>query len=75
VKIFNNSQTRLQMTLLMIGLALIEGLIKQFLTGFPLTEVFALQGTVYGGYIAVRTMSNMNEAKYANGGDRVDNMD
>ncbi len=70
-----NGSTRLKMTLLMIGLALVEGFLKAVLPGFPLTEVFALQGTVYGGYIAVRTLSNMNEAKYANGGDRVDDMD
>ena len=62
----NNGKTRLKMTLLMIGLALVEGLIKQFLTGFPLTEVFALQATAFGGYVAARTISNIDEGKYEN---------
>ena len=59
----NNGKTRLKMTLLMIGLALVEGLIRQFLTEFPLAEVFALQGTVFGGYVAARTVSNIDKAK------------
>jgi len=68
----NNGKTRLKMTLLMISLALVEGVIKQFLPGFPLIEVFSLQVTVYGGYVAAKTVNNVNyenneTARLANG--------
>jgi len=60
----NNGKTRLKMALLMIGLALVEGIIKHFLSGFPITEVFSIQGVAFGGYVGARTVSNMNKAKY-----------
>ena len=63
----NNGKTRLKMTLLMISLALVEGIIKTLAQGFPLTEVFSIQAVVFGGYMAVKTVSNMDEAKYENG--------
>jgi len=59
----NNGKTRLKMTLLMISLALVEGLIRSVLKDFPLAEVFSVQTMVFGGYVAVKTVSNMNEAK------------
>ncbi len=62
----SSGQTRLRLTLLIIGLALIEGLIKNFLAAFPLTEVFALQGTALGGYLAAKSTTNVKEARYAN---------
>lgn len=62
----NGEKTRLKMTLLVLGLALVEGLVKAALKEFPLTEVFSIQAVAFGGYMTVRTMSNMDEAKYAN---------
>ena len=59
----NYDKTRLRMTLLMIGLALVEGLIKAFLSKFPLVEVFSVQTFAAGGYIAVKTVSNVDIAK------------
>jgi len=63
----NNGKTRLKMTLLMIALALIEGLIRSVLKEFPLTEVFSVQTMVFGGYVAVKTISNVDAAKYGAG--------
>jgi hypothetical protein len=62
-----NGSVRFKLTLLMIGLALLEGGVKTIFKAFPLTEVFSIQGVVFGGFMAVRTISNMDEAKYANG--------
>ena len=62
----NGEKTRLKMTLLMIGLALVEGVIKTILAAFPLTEVFSIQGVLFGGYMTVKTISNIDEAKYEN---------
>jgi hypothetical protein len=52
-------QTRFKLVIGLIGLGLIEGLLKTWLIGFPLTEVFAFQGMVAGGYLTVRTINNM----------------
>lgn len=60
----NNGKTRLKLTLLMIMVSFIEGLIKSFAVGFPLTEVFSIQAVIFGGYMAVKTVSNINESKY-----------
>lgn len=59
-------KTRLGLVVFTMGLALIEGLIKVLLNGFPLTEVFSIQALVVGGYISVKTINNMSEVKYAN---------
>ncbi len=63
----SNGRTRLKLTLLIIGLALIEGLVKNFLAAFPLTEVFALQGMALGGYLAAKSTTDVKEAGYVNG--------
>jgi hypothetical protein len=57
------TQTRLKLTLGMIGLALFEGFLKAWIPGFPLTEVFAVQTMVFGGYIAGKTVSGVNYDK------------
>ena len=59
-----NGSVRFKLTLLMIALALFEGGIKAIFQSFPLTEVFSIQAVVFGGFMAVRTISNIDEAKY-----------
>ena len=61
-------QTRLKLVIGMVFLALIEGLVKAFLAGFPLTEVFAIQSAVVGAYIAGKTLSGVKGMKYENNG-------
>lgn len=59
-------QTRLRLVVGMTLLALIEGLIKAFLAGFPLTEVFAVQSAAVGAYLASKTLSGVKGMKYGN---------
>jgi hypothetical protein len=59
-----NGSVRFKLTLLMIALALLEGGIKTIFKAFPLTEVFSIQAVVFGGFITVRTISNIDEGKY-----------
>lgn len=59
-------QSRLKLTYIIIGVALLEGIIKAVWSAFPLTEVFSLTGVAFGGYMTARTVSNIDEAKYNN---------
>lgn len=47
-------------------LAPIEGLLKVLLPAFPLTELFAFEGMIIGGYLTVKTISNYNQWKVNN---------
>lgn len=53
------TQTRLKLVLFGCLLALMEGIAKVLLPTFPLTEILALQGTLIGGYLGVRTVNNV----------------
>lgn len=45
-------------------LFLIEALLKLLLPAFPFTELIVAQGSVVGGFYTVKTISNINKAKY-----------
>jgi len=45
-------------------LFLIEGLIKTLFGKFPFVELVAAQVSILGGYLAVKTISNVDRAKY-----------
>lgn len=62
----NGDKTRLKLTLLMIGVTFIEAVIRAAWPAFPITEAYSIQGIAYGSYMTAKTMSNMDEAKYAN---------
>jgi hypothetical protein len=48
----------------LILLALVEGIIKHFWAGFPITEVFAFQGSVAGGIITTKLINDLGEMKH-----------
>jgi hypothetical protein len=59
-------QTRLKLVIGMTLLALVEGLIKAFLSGFPLIEVFSIQGMLVGTYVGAKTVSGIKESENEN---------
>ncbi len=61
-------QSRFRLTLLLIGVAFVEALVRAVWPSFPITELYSIQGVAFGGYMTARTWSNIDEAKYANGG-------
>jgi hypothetical protein len=46
------------------ALFLIEGLLRAVLKEFPFLECVSAQGVIIAALMAVRTISNMNKAKY-----------
>jgi len=63
----NGDKSRLRLTLLLIGVAFVEALVRMVWPAFPITELYSIQGVAFGGYMTARTWSNIDEAKYANG--------
>jgi hypothetical protein len=63
----NGDKSRLRLTLLLIAVAFVEALVRAVWPSFPITELYSIQSIAFGGYMTVRTISNIDEAKYANG--------
>ena len=63
----NGDRSRLRLTLLLIVVAFVEALVRMVWPAFPITELYSIQGVAFGGYMTARTVSNIDEAKYANG--------
>lgn len=45
-------------------LFLAEALLKAALPGFPFSELILAQGAIVGGFLTVKTISNVDKAKY-----------
>ncbi len=56
-------QTRFKLSLIALGLFLIEAIAKVLIPTFPLTALFTAQGLVVGGYLGAKTTNNIKEGK------------
>lgn len=60
----NKEHSRLNLVREVCLLFLIEACVYTLAPVFPFTEVIMAQSSIVGGYLAVKTVSNVNQAKY-----------
>ena len=58
-------KTRFYLAIGVLCMYFIQGIIKAFLPEFPYVEAIAAEGAIAGYFFTVKTVSNMNQAKYA----------
>ncbi len=56
-------QTRFKTVLIGLALALIEGLLKSFISSFPIVETFGIQGGIITAYLTIKTVNNVRRIK------------
>lgn len=56
-------QTRLKFGLILIGVILVEAILKAFLTAFPFDMAVSIQSGVYGAFAVAKTTTDLRALK------------